>query len=131
MNYSNPYMVSYDSYYSQPPPGIFREKSELDHFLGAMYGSPVTTRRVSNLMATEDGIEEKRIANAEAVANLTGNLICIICTKIVWKPISCSKCQNIFCRSCLENWKKIQKDLILKCPNGCSPLEEKKNSPSL
>jgi len=39
--------------------------------------------------------------------------ICPLCLNILIEPIICMKCQKVFCKKCIENWKKKSE----KCPN--------------
>ncbi len=73
--------------------------------------------------------------------SIEDEIICSICSDIKKDPVMCSKCQNSFCKLCIEQWKKKSKicpfkcsnpiyssirliknltsKLHLKCPNGC------------
>ena len=42
---------------------------------------------------------------------------CSICSCIKRKPTMCSKCQNSFCESCIEEWKKKSSECPFKCIN--------------
>ena len=40
------------------------------------------------------------------------SLICPLCHKILQNPFMCTKCQNSYCRKCLDNYL-----IFMKCPN--------------
>ena len=44
-------------------------------------------------------------------------IICSICSDIKKDPYMCSKCQNSFCKICIEKWKKKSKVCPFKCNN--------------
>jgi WD40 repeat protein len=50
-------------------------------------------------------------------------LVCMICLEIVLNPVMCSKCENLFCKDCID--RLLQKSN--KCPNLCNFIEKEKN----
>ena len=55
-------------------------------------------------------------------------LLCPICHKIFWNPVSCGECQHHFCSACIQQWlKKSQNNF---CINGCK-FTEKRAAPIL
>ena len=42
----------------------------------------------------------------------------MICTKIVLDPKECSKCQTLFCKTCIEKWQKEKRYCPLQCPDA-------------
>lgn len=52
--------------------------------------------------------------------DMSTEVICSICLAVIYDPIMCSKCENIFCRSCINSLLKKS----FKCPNKCI-FEEK------
>ena len=42
------------------------------------------------------------------------SVTCSLCENILVEPIMC-KCQKVFCKACIDEWRKKNK----KCPNGC------------
>ena len=49
---------------------------------------------------------------------------CPICLNILIDPVICIKCQNCFCKKCINEWLKNNE----KCPNYCSgPNFQEKN----
>lgn len=52
--------------------------------------------------------------------DMSTEVICSICLAMIYDPIMCSKCENIFCRSCINALLKKS----FKCPNKCI-FEEK------
>ena len=92
----------------------------------------------------KDGIPFERISS-DIDKNIFANKKCAICLNLVWDPIDCSKCQNIFCKYCIDlllskkknscplcrkpfkssnckALKKIFEGIKIKCPN--SPCNE-------
>ena len=45
---------------------------------------------------------------------------CIICSNLVYNPITCNKCQSFFCKKCIVKWLQTS----LSCPNRCKFVEE-------
>ncbi len=45
--------------------------------------------------------------------------ICPLCQSILIKPIICMKCQNVFCKKCIDKYKENNS----KCPKGCDDPE--------
>ena len=50
----------------------------------------------------KDGIPLDRISS-DLDKKILENKICSICLNLVWNPIDCSKCQNIFCKYCINS----------------------------
>ena len=72
------------------------------------------------------GIDKMRIVNSSSSKNTIDTLLCKICTMIPYKPVSCSKCETHFCRSCIKNWLNQNQTKRNVCPNNCI-YEEKKS----
>ena len=49
--------------------------------------------------------------------SIEDEIICSICSDIKKEPVMCSKCQNSFCKLCIEQWKKKSKICPFKCSN--------------
>ena len=83
------------------------------------------------------------VANPEILETMMELSQCTICTGLVIDPKQCDKCENAFCRICVESWlkknpscpfkcqspifkeagralKTMINKLILKCPRGCT-----------
>ena len=43
------------------------------------------------------------------------SVTCPLCKNIYIKPMICMKCQNIFCKRCIDEWSKNNE----KCANNC------------
>jgi len=43
------------------------------------------------------------------------SVVCPICSNILIEPWMCMKCQNVYCRKCIDEWSKKDN----KCPNRC------------
>ena len=59
----------------------------------------------------EEYINLVTIIKNETFESLKDLIICPKCNKIILQPVICSKCENHFCKKCID--KKNQ------CPNGC------------
>ena len=94
----------------------------------------------SNIELPKNGIPLDRISSDLDKKTLESKKCCI-CLNIVWDPIDCSKCQNIFCKYCInllltkkkdscplcrrqfkstncKALKKIFEGIKIKCPNS-------------
>ena len=60
---------------------------------------------INNITLVEDIISRK----------LKLSVTCPLCENILVEPMMC-KCQNIYCKACIDNWSIKNK----KCPNNCS-----------
>lgn len=45
-------------------------------------------------------------------------LFCQICFEIVEDPVECRKCQNHYCRKCINEWKKKSNSCPVRCPSA-------------
>ena len=52
--------------------------------------------------------------------NMSKETVCSICLDIVYDPVMCGNCENLFCRHCIN----IQLEKSCTCPNKCI-FEEK------
>ena len=50
------------------------------------------------------------------------SVTCPLCKNIFIKPVM-SKCQNVYCKNCIDNWSKNN----TKCPNNCCEEPEYQN----
>ena len=55
----------------------------------------------SEIEFPKDGIPLDRISS-NLDQKILSNKICSICLNLVWNPVDCSKCQNIFCKNCID-----------------------------
>lgn len=69
------------------------------------------------------GIDVDRVMNHQDILE---DLTCPICRSFLSHPKSCSSCQVVFCRSCIETWRITQPN---SCPMRCSPFEIRPASP--
>lgn len=60
-------------------------------------------------------LETKYIANPEFLENLKDIVICSICTGVLINPVQCNKCENSYCKKCIEEWSKVQNYCPMKC----------------
>ena len=47
------------------------------------------------------------------------SVTCPLCKDILINPLMCTKCQNVYCKKCIDDWIKIRK----VCPNNCKELD--------
>ena len=64
----------------------------------------------------ESGISHERIFNSNENEKTLQRLVCGICLNLLWKPVSCSNCQSLFCNLCITKW--LNED-NRTCPNRC------------
>ena len=66
-------------------------------------------------MEMEKYINEDTIIKNETFNSFPELIICQICQCIMLEPVMCLKCQNYYCKKCIEDWKKKSPT----CPNKC------------
>ncbi|CAF2056561.1 unnamed protein product [Rotaria magnacalcarata] len=71
-------------------------------------------------------IDRERIVNDDFL--VPNEYFCPICQYLLWKPSSCSFCQNLFCRKCIQKWLEINPTT---CPFRCTSFEIKRAPPHL
>jgi hypothetical protein len=49
--------------------------------------------------------------------SIVEEITCSICSTIKRNPVMCTKCQNSFCSTCIENWKQKSNTCPFKCNN--------------
>jgi WD40 repeat protein len=67
------------------------------------------------------GINQELLTDSHK--SMGAELICAICLEIVYEPVMCSSCENLFCKNCIEKLLAKSK----KCPNQCKFVEKDKN----
>ena len=60
-------------------------------------------------------INENYIVKDEIYNTFESSITCNICLDIIIEPTMCMKCQNVYCKECIQNWLKINN----RCPNRC------------
>jgi hypothetical protein len=103
------------------------------HNLPEFSSNPIISERVTNLN------------------NQHSDLVhCPICSHILWKPVTCTSCENSFCFQCIQRWLFEQQEQIIecmynenendyitkslsltRCPFNCSPYQQRKCPPLL
>jgi hypothetical protein len=68
---------------------------------------------LSNIEEVTEIIEDNVFENNLDIAK---EVICAICQNLVNFPTSCSVCQNLFCKKCIDQWMKNN----FKCPMRCN-----------
>ena len=51
-------------------------------------------------------IDPDSVINKDDFKVLQNSAICIICEGIILYPVQCIKCENNFCKSCIDSWIK-------------------------
>lgn len=69
----------------------------------------------------EGGINQELLSDNHK--SIGTELICTICLEIVFDPVMCSNCENLFCKVCIK--RLLSK--TNKCPNQCQFSEKEKN----
>ena len=59
-------------------------------------------------------IPDNRLVNGDASQEEI--LQCKICLNIGFDPIECVGCENLFCKSCIQDWLKKHNECPFKCP---------------
>ena len=76
----------------------------------------------SKIEIPKDGIPFERISS-NLDSKLLENKKCSICLNLIWDPIDCSKCQNIFCKYCIDLTLATKK---YTCPLCRKPFKSSK-----
>lgn len=63
-------------------------------------------------------LSSNQIINLSLFESIRESVICLICLGVLVDPTSCSKCENTFCKSCMQTWKLSQTAHYL-CPMKC------------
>ena len=53
-------------------------------------------------------LDKDDIINLDECKAIENCMICTICDGVVYQPLQCVKCENLFCRNCIEEWRKNQ-----------------------
>ena len=69
-------------------------------------------------------IDPDSIINKNDFKLLQNSAICVICDGIILHPVQCIKCENNFCKSCIDLWIK-KKTKEQQCPFKCENPEFK------
>ena len=48
---------------------------------------------------------------------------CPLCLNVLFNPHMCMKCQNVYCKKCIDDWSKKSE----KCPNRCEEPNYKRS----
>ena len=63
-------------------------------------------------------MEEKQIVNKDYYEGIKNMINCIICSCIIEDPVQCNKCQNCFCKNCIDEWTKKKNICPFNCANN-------------
>ena len=65
-------------------------------------------------------INSSFIINKECYELMKSHYHCLICSYLILEPSMCTKCDTIYCKSCITKWLNNND----ACPNGCSKTED-------
>jgi hypothetical protein len=65
-----------------------------------------------------------KILNSEGNEDFLELTKCRICLQVSLTPVTCKTCETVFCKECIENWKKKSNT----CPMRCQNFEVKEES---
>lgn len=82
-----------------------------------MENSLINSNRNENILI-DISIDKEHISNKDVIQSMKDEISCSICIGVVIDPLTCSKCENNFCKVCINQWQKSNN----KCPFRCSPL---------
>ena len=71
----------------------------------------------------EDYVNQSTLIKDEIAKIFLPSVICSLCKNILIKPVMCMKCQNAYCKKCIDKWKEKNE----KCPNGCDSADYQNN----
>ena len=66
-------------------------------------------------MKENDYITDDCIIEDDTYLGIKDLIICPLCSKIFKEPMRCKECQNIYCKTCIDDW--LKKNNI--CPGNC------------
>ena len=75
----------------------------------------------------EEYINEDSIVKNELYEELKDSITCPICECLMIEPMVCSKCQNTYCKKCIDGWKKKSNSCPNRCDSEFNKVIEKKN----
>ena len=64
----------------------------------------------------EKYINKDTVIEDEIFELFKSSVICPLCKNIYINPLLCTKCQNTFCKKCLDIWSQNNNEI---CPNNC------------
>lgn len=90
------------------------------------------TQAVVNRQNLKSTMELGYLDPARVVGTAAGSeLLCSICHNILWKPVACVTCENIFCVGCIQTWvNTANSNSEITCPFHCT-FKEKRAPPIL
>ena len=71
----------------------------------------------------EEYINNETIVENEIYKAFKDSVECPLCLNILINPHMCMKCQNVYCKKCIDDWTKKSE----KCPNRCERPNYKKS----
>ena len=71
-------------------------------------------------------LDSARVQVDRTYTDIGAELICPICQNILWKPVTCSQCENSFCGGCIRTWLGTNTRAGNKpCPFNCEYRERR------
>lgn len=62
-------------------------------------------------------LDSTLIVNHQLYELLSSVIKCVICEGILFNPLKCSKCDNSFCKTCIDKWKNHSTICPFQCVN--------------
>lgn len=62
-------------------------------------------------------MDPSEILNSSGMEDFLEITKCKICFNVALKPTTCKKCENVFCKDCIENWHKKSNTCPFRCNN--------------
>ena len=62
-----------------------------------------------------DYISESNVINDEIYNDFKYSVTCQICSNIIYEPMMCMSCQNVYCKLCISQWSRNNR----RCPYRC------------
>ena len=79
-------------------------------------------------MNGRNSLNEDNLIKDEFYQAFKESIICPICNEILLEPMMCMNCQNVFCKDCIETWKKKDNKCPFRCENPIYKMSNEKNS---
>lgn len=88
----------------------------------------MATNAIDFTLEEEEFIDCDRIVDGHLVPN---EYFCPICHNLLWKPVSCSSCQHVFCERCIRRWIENKQSNDNVCPFRCQEFQQHRCPPYL
>lgn len=65
----------------------------------------------------KDYLNDEYILKDRIYTSIKDIIKCCICLNIIIEPMMCMRCNNNFCKKCIEQWTNIKKECPFRCQN--------------